>query len=134
MGSVVQSKGGTERLFIWGMVLTKAALAPPAIKEPHRFQTMPAPAPETSAPEAATARPGHTCRHPMLQAPALTEPCAEVFRSSQGACPAPHNAQDVVPQTQSPVVLTPSSQFPLFLGQYLRSLRQGRAAAGARRR
>lgn len=32
MDSVVQSKGGTERLFIWGMVLTKAALAPQPLR------------------------------------------------------------------------------------------------------
>lgn len=38
-----KAKGVLRNGLCWRMVLTKTDLAPPAIKEPHRFQTVPAP-------------------------------------------------------------------------------------------
>lgn len=83
-----KAKGVLRHGFCWGMVLTKATLALPAIKEPHRFQTMPAPAPETSAqsqqqPTLDTHADAPCCRLQLLLSPVLN---LQIFL---GACTEP---------------------------------------------
>lgn len=71
-----KAKGVLRDHLCWGMVLTKADLAPPAIKEPHMFQTVPAPSPETSAqsqqqPTLDTKADAPCCRLQLLLGPVL---------------------------------------------------------------